>query len=287
MFDNKISVFAAISQSLPRLTKAECRIAGFIRDNPGKVVAMPVAELAKASGTAPSAVIRCCRSLGFEGYAELKMALAVELSDDNKAGYTPYIDPDDPSGKVLEKVFAAGEKTLRDTAASIDRGVFDKVVDTLASARHIYVYGIGTSAPLVNDFAYRLTQIGCFALAVTDPPSMRISTLNIGKEDAAIAISHSGRTVATLDAIKLASAMGAPTICLTSAPESLLTGVCDLPLVISTDEIRYPIESISARIGHICLIDAIVTSISAKDYPKALERSKLSHELIDSAIRTK
>ncbi len=287
MSDKKISVLAAISQTLPQLTKAEQRIATYIRDNPQSVISMPVSELSEASNTAPSAVVRCCRSLGFAGYTELKLALAVELSQNERSGYTPYINPDDLSTQILEKVFTAGIKTLSDTMSSIDSEKFAKAVDLLANARHIYVFGVGTSAPLVNDFAYRLMQIGCYAMSITDVPSMMISTLNIDENDAAIAISHSGRTNPTIEAITLAGSKGAKTVALTSAPGSPLVNACDIPLVISTDEIRYPIEAISARIGHICLIDSIVTSISAKNYPKALERSKLTHEIVDSTIRKK
>lgn len=287
MSEKNISVLAAISQSLPRLTKAESKVALAIRDDPQSIISMPVAKLAEISNAATSAVIRCCHSLGFEGYSELKMALAVELSKNEKSGYTPYIAPDDPSEKILDKVFNAGIKTLSDTAASVDREIFSKTVDILSNARHIYVFGIGTSSPLVNDFAYRLTQIGCFAISVTDVPSMMISTLNIDKNDAAVAISHSGRTTATIDALDLAKKRGAKTIALTSAPSCPLSEAAEFPLIISTDEIRYPIEAISARIAHICLIDSIVTAISAKDYPKALERSKITHEIIDSTIRTK
>ena len=287
MIEKSKSVLSAISQTMPELTKAESKIAAYIRQNAEKVVTMSAAELAAASGTAGSAVIRCCHSLGFDGYSELKMLLAVELSKNHAAGYTPYIDPEDSAGRMLDKVFGAGIKTLTDTMSSIDRQVFAGAVDSLAAAKHIYVYGIGTSAPLVSDCAYRLMQIGCFALGVTDLPSMKISTLNIKKGDAAIAISHSGRTNATIDALELAKKRGAVTVALTSAPKSPLATLSDYPLSISTDEIRYPIEAISARIAHICLIDSIVTAISSKDYENALERSRLSHELIDSTIRRK
>ncbi len=279
------SVLAAISQRRPLLTRVEAQIADFIASDPKAVLSMSAAELAAKAGTVGSAVVRCCRSLGFDGYKELKLTLAVELSKNTASGYIPYIDPEDSSCEMLDKVFAAGVKTLNDTVASIDRKCFSNAVDTLAKAKRIYVYGIGTSSPLVSDLAYRLMQIGCPALGVTDVPSMAISTLNIEPGDAAVAISHSGRTVATVDTIERAKARGAATICLTSAPESQITRVCELPLVISTDEIRYPIEAISARIAHICLIDSLVTAISARDYEKATERSRLSHELIEKTIR--
>lgn len=279
------SVFSAISQHKQLLTRVEAQIAEFIMENPESILSMSVAELSKSAGVAGSAVIRCCHSLGFSGYSDLKLALAVELSKNTASGYTPYINPEDSSCQMLDKVFAAGVKTLTDTAASIDRESFSKAVELLSNADRIYVYGIGTSAPLVSDLAYRLMQIGCIALSVTDVPSMTISTLNIKTGDAVIAISHSGRTLATVDTLKRARKRGAATIALTSAPKSPITKASDISLVISSDEIRYPIEAISARIAHICIIDSLVTAISAKDYQNAAMRSKQSHELIESTIR--
>ena len=183
---------------------------------------------------------------------------------------------------IVEKVFSANVKTLHDTADELNISTVEKIVDVIDSSNVIYVYGIGTSAIIAADFQYRLTQIGYTAICFTDVPSMKVSTLNIKEGDFAFGVSNSGQTVATTDALTLAKEMGAKTACITGFPDSLITKICDLPLVISSEEIQYPIEAISSRIAQISVLDSIIISLSARHFEDAVNRSKRTREFVDS-----
>ena len=283
----KKSCLAAIKAAYDSLTTVEKRVADYIREHSEKVILMPIADFAEQAGVAKSAIIRCSKSLGFEGYSELKIALAVELSKNKPLNNAPCIPPDDTPGDILDKLFAANVKTLHDTADRIDREVFTAVVDLLNEARHIYIYGVGTSTVFVQELQYRLMHLGRHALAVTDVPSMKVSTLNIKKNDVVIGISHSGRTIPTLESLELAKEHGAATVCITSMPGSKIPQIADYPIELWSDEIEYPMEAISARIAHLAIIDAITVAISAKNYEQALERYKAAHDMIDQTIRMK
>ena len=264
------------------LTAKEKQLADFVLDHPEKAVAMSVSELAQAAGVVKSLVIRFCQSLGFSGYTEFRLSLSGELARNVQFNYIPYISPTDNSTDILDKVFSANIKTLHDTALGIDRKVLSEAVELLQSADNIYIYGIGTSAGIVTDFQYRLMQLGYTAFCFTDVAAMKVSTLNIKTGDVAFGISNSGRTVPTIDALNLAKQSGAKTICLTSYPDSEITHICDFPLIISSDEIQYPIEAISARIAHISVLDTISISLSAKDFDGAASRQAKSHDLINT-----
>ena len=110
---------------------------------------------------------------------------------------------------------------------------------------------------------------------------MKVSTLNIKAGDLAFGVSNSGQTTATTDALTLAKEMGADTACITSFPDSLITRICDCPIVISSDEIQYPIEAISSRIAQISVLDSIIISLSARHYENAVERTKKTKEFVD------
>ena len=275
------SCLMTIRNGYDTLTKTEARIADYILKNPGDVITMSVDELAGRADVVKSAVIRCCKSLGYGGYSELKLALAVELSQNKQLNYVPYIYPDDSASDILDKVFTANVKTLHDTSEKIDRIALQKVVDLLFHAKTIYIYGTGTSSAIANDFQYRLMNLGYFAACHTDPAYMKISTMNIAPGDMVIAISHSGRTSFTIEALRLAKEAGAETACVTSFPDSPITKESDHVISIFSDEIQYPVEATSARIAHISVLDAIAIALSAKDYEKAYERSVRSRELIN------
>jgi len=276
------SCLIAIKNNFEKLTKVEKRIAGYILDNKEKIVESSVAETAEGAKTAKSAVIRCCKSLGFDGFTEMRLALAMEISKNRQLNFTPYIAPDDNAGEILDKVFAANVKTLHDTAEKIDRKLLQKVTDLLSQARSVYVYGVGTSAAMVRDFQYRLMLLGVNAFCYTDVPVMKISTLNISKDDVAIGISHSGRTIATVEALRLAREMGAKTVCLTTYPDSEIVHLSDYPLTVYSDEVNYPVEAVSARISQMSVLDSIAIAMSAKNYDETEKRAKKSHELVNS-----
>ncbi|MBQ4557046.1 MAG: MurR/RpiR family transcriptional regulator [Clostridia bacterium] len=275
------SCLTTIKQKYDALTHVEKRIADYIIADSGNVIHMSIAEFAENAGVVKSAIIRCCKTLGFDGYSELKLSLAMELSKNKQLNFVPYIDESDNVQNILEKVFSANVKTLHDTAEEISISVVEKIVDVIDNSNVVYIYGIGTSAVIATDFQYRLTQIGYTAICFTDVPSMKVSTLNIKEGDVAFGVSNSGQTTATIDALILAKEMGAVTACITGYPDSRITKICDYPIVISTDEIQYPIEAISSRIAQISVLDTIIISLSARHYDEAVDRASKTREFVN------
>ena len=273
---------AAIRLEYKNLTPTEKKLADFISENAVAVCKMSTVELCESAGVVKSLIVRFSKSIGFSGYSELKDSLIHELARNEELNFSPYIERSDCATDILNKIFSANIKTLRDTAERVDKAVLRDVVELLEGAGNIYIYGIGTSAGIAGDFQYRLMQLGYTAFCFTDVVSMKVSALNIKKGDAAIGISNSGRTAATVDALRMAKEKGASTACVTSYPKSDIVNASDFPIVIATDEIQYPIEAISGRIAHISILDTIAVSLSAKHYDNAMERAAKTHEIINT-----
>ncbi len=266
------------------LTPAEKRIADCILEQPAETVGLSAAALAARASTASSAVIRLCRTLGFSGFSEFKMQLAVELAQNETLHYMPGIRPGDSSSEVLEKVFSADVKCLRDTAKKLDRTAFEAVVEGICRAGTVYIYGVGSSAGIACDLQYRLISLGYPALVFTDISFMSISTLNVREGDLAIGISHSGRTCATVDTLEKAGAAGAETACITSYSGSPLARISRHVLSVYADETRYPMEAVSSRIAQLAVVDAITAALSARRDEESGRRYEEIHAAVD-AIR--
>ena len=276
------SCYQSIKQKYSSLTGAERKIADYILTNGEKIVLMSIGELAEQVGVAKSAVVRCCKTIGFEGYSQLKIALSSEISKNKQLSYTPYIYPHDDVNSVLDKVFSANVKAIYDTVSQLDRDVVYKALDMIRKARNIYIYGIGTSISVVAELQYRLMQMGYNAFAYSDPPTMKISTMNVTKEDIAIGISYSGRTIDTIDSLRLAAKNEAQIICITSYPDSPITKVSDQAIIVGCDEIHYPVEAMSAKIAQLSLIYAMTVALSSMEYDKTVERAKQSRDMINT-----
>lgn len=276
-----INLLPELSRHYGSLTPVEKKLADFVLQYPSETVKLSAAALGKQAGTATSAVIRFCKSLGFSGFSDFKLRLAVALSGQTPASYMSGAAKGDSSGVVLDKIFAANIKALKDTAARIDRDAFDRIVNALLSARFIHIYGVGTSAPMAGELQHRLMILGLRSQGFTDIAAMRLSTMNLGPGDVAFGISHSGRTAATLEAMELSKAAGAETACLTSYGGSPIATLSDHVLTVFCDETQYPIEAASARIAQTGVIDALIAALSVRRYDEAVQRSARIHDLME------
>lgn len=271
-----------IENKYSNLTAAEKKIADVILKNGAQVIDMNVSELARAAGVASSAVIRFCTTLGFEGFSKMKIALAIELSRNNYEGYSTEVTNADSSADVLRKVFDSGKKALDDTLTMLDRTAFDRAVSTMLYAEKICFFGIGTSSSVAEDAGYRIMQLGYPAFSATDPLYMRINAGNLKKGDVAFAISNSGQSRDTIDALRTAHEKGATTTVITSYKDSPICRYADIVLSVYSDELRYPIEAVSSRIVTISVLDAIKVTLSLQNPEKTAESIRLQREAIKS-----
>lgn len=268
------------STSLSVFDAGREKIAEYISQNNEQVLMMSIDELAKLTGTAKSAVIRCSKSLGFDGYTVLKISLAADVTRKDERDYSNSIDVDETADSIANKIFSANIRTLQDTIHFLNIPVLEKVVNLIAEARMIYIYGVGTSAIFGTDFQHRLFQIGYSAIVVTDVATMKDSTLNIKEGDVAFAFSDSGRTIVTVETMKLAKEKSATTICLTGYTDSPITEVCDYALFTTADEFKYPIESITSRVARVAVIDALIVTLSVMNYSNSLEKMTQTRRLV-------
>lgn len=74
-----MSIRSDILSRMAYLPRSAQRIGRVLVRDPAEVLGMRVAELAYLCDTDEASVIRFCRSVGFDGYGDLRAALEVEL----------------------------------------------------------------------------------------------------------------------------------------------------------------------------------------------------------------
>lgn len=266
-------VIAKIHNVFKSLTETEQKIASYILEFPEKVVNMTAKELADNCDTVPSAVNRMCKSIGVEGFAKLKISLAAAVGKEGCNENNIPFDKEDNPKMIFNKVFNSGINTLKNTYQMIDFSKIEEISKIFASAQRIYIFGVGTSSVIAVDAAYRFSQLNVQTYAYTDILQMNVMASNMEKGDVAFGISHSGRTKAVVDAMRCAKKAGATTISLTSFTKSFLYKESDYSISVYSDEKNYPVEAVSARIAHICVIDALmllIASLNYEDYSKSI-----------------
>jgi DNA-binding MurR/RpiR family transcriptional regulator len=264
------AVLARIKTLHPSFTPSEAAVAALAATHPGDVVRLGIEALAQRAGVSTATVLRFCQTLGFEGFKDFKIALAVE-SGRSPAVLAEEIHPDDTPAQIARKVFQADMQAIAETLELLDERALNRAVEALASARRIEVYGIGSSAPIAVDAYYRLLRIGLPVGVVTDSHMQAVSAALLRKGDAALIISHTGRTRETLSAAQNARSAGATVIALTSFQRSPITSIAHIVLVTASAETAFRVEAMASRIAHLSVVDALYVALATRRLDGALE----------------
>lgn len=265
------------------LTSAERKIATYVIESPHEITGLTVHQLAEKCDVAASAVIRFCKSIELRGFSELKIELAKELGSqkEEKKRTVPNVEHESGTEGVVRKVFSAGMHTLQDTLDMLDFSKVKQMSEVMVRAKHIFLFGIGTSSTVVTDAQYRLSQLGLWATACTDILLMGVTAANLEEGDVVLAISHSGRTKAVVDAVRLAKKKGATVIAITSFTDSILYQESDVAATVFADEVTYPVEAVSARVAHICLVDSLAMLLATHNYDSFADHIKSRNDILE------
>ncbi|MFE2544965.1 MurR/RpiR family transcriptional regulator [Actinacidiphila glaucinigra] len=261
------ALLVRIRSLLPGLARAEQRVARAVLDSPAQTARRSISEAAAAAGTSETTVIRFCRSIGLDGYPALRIAMAAEAA---RAGIRAeshlgddITSTDDLAG-IVGKVAFADARAVEETGAQLDVAVLGDVVDAMAGAGRIDVYGVGASAFVAADFQQKLHRIGRVGFAWSDTQIMLTSAAVLGTGDVAFGLSHTGATADTVEALRVARGHGATTVSLTNFPRSPITEVSDLVLTTAARETTFRSGATASRIAQLTVIDCLFIGIAQR-----------------------
>lgn len=270
---------AHIRAQLPDLPPKARQIAGLFVERAESVIHMSITEVAEECQVSEGSIVAFCQRFGAKGFQELKILLARDLVEPVRLIQEDLHAGDDPAA-VADHVFAAHAASLTDTRRLLLRDALAKAVDIIKSASRVEVYGIGSSAPIAQDLAYRLLQLGIATNAVVDSHIQAVSAGMSGPEVATITISHSGSTVETVLATRLAREAGARTIGITRLGKSPLAAHCEVLLHTMANETRYRPEAMSSRVAQLAIIDTLVSCCALTDTARAVDRLERSARIL-------
>lgn len=273
------SILIQLRQIQGDLPPTARRIATFLIERGADVIRMSITELADQIRVSEGSIVGLSRRVGASGFQELKILLSRDLvepvqriQEDLHEGHT--------TGEVADRIFAAHAKALMETRKLLSAEVLRRAVDIIRTATRVEVYGIGSSGPIANDLAYRLLQIGLVAQGVVESHVQAVSAAMASPDVAVVTISHSGCTVETVLATRLAKEAGARTIGITRLGKSPLLRHCDVVLHTVANETRYRPEAMSSRVAQLAIVDALVSSCALDDAQRSVAKLELSARVI-------
>jgi RpiR family carbohydrate utilization transcriptional regulator len=246
------------------------RIADFMLAHASDVVHMSVTEVAERTRSSEGSVVGLCQQLGARGFQQVKIALARDLVQPVQFIHED-LSRDDATATVLEKIFTSNIQALQDTLRALDAGQMARAVQAIRKAERVEIYGIGSAAPIAEDANYRLMRIGIETKVVVDSHVQAISASLTSPRVTTITISHSGSTIETVTATRLAKKAGATTICITNYGKSPLLAHADIVLHTVAKETRFRTEAMTSRIAQLAIVDALIAAVALATYDRSVD----------------
>lgn len=247
------------------LTKGQSKLAGYLLNNQKRVLELTSAEVGKEVGMSDASVIRFCRAIGYDGFADLKVQLKKELSvHSRKIGkhslYEHYVIQEEKYQnekrdfpEVLRIMGEDLETSLRQN--SLEK--YQKVADGLLAARRKVVVGLRGGAGFAVSFA-RLMQFMCYEVrCISDEGRDTFCTLGeLTDKDAVLILNFSRHHNMDHKIVEVLRAQGVPYYLITDYNSSPLAADAEEVLVAETEQCGFfhSMVGVQAMLEYILLL---------------------------------
>ncbi len=280
------SVLIRIRGAMPNLRPAEQRVAAAVLADPARISMSSITAVARHCQTSETTVLRFCRAVGLAGYPELRIALARAAQEEEGEHSTVPLSGDitatDSLADLVAKITYADSRAVLDTASVLDLNVLRAAIDAVAGAARIDIYGVGASALVGRDLHQKLHRIGLVSFAWAESHLALTSAAILSRSDVAVGISHTGTTLDTIDALRVARDRGARTIAVTNFSLSPITTVADLVLTTAARETTFRSGAMASRIAQLALVDCLFAGVAQRSYDHALAALQSTYAVVRS-----
>ncbi len=267
------------------LSRSQRKVARFLLEGGIGVIHLTITEIAEAVSVNPSTVVRTAQALGFEGFPELQSVLRSQFLNQARFDQRMQIGSqqlledlstaDQEEAHLLSTVLRDEVRSLLDLPQHVPTHVFDRAVDMVDQASHVYIIGLGSSFPLALNFGIVLRYIRPDTTVLTpgiDAIAAQLTPLVAG--DLVFSLCFARYTRDTLTVMEVGKQRGAAVLAVTDSHVSPAAIRSDLALIVP-----YRLRLYSNTVALFALLDAILGALSLRYPEKMRERLESLEEL--------
>ncbi len=254
------SVLQTIRAGMDTFSKGQKRIAAFILDNYDRAAFMTAAKLGETASVSESTVVRFAAQLGYDGYPDMQRALQELIRGRLTSIQRIQVSKAQMSGAdILGSVMQRDMNSIHDVIERLDREEFERVVDKLLHARHIYILGVRSSSFLAGYLNFYLHLIFENVTLVLSNAAGEIyeQLVHIGPGDVLVSISFPRYSKMAIHAVEYACRRGGDVVAVTDSPMSPMYKMASASLLASSDMISF-VDSMAAPLS---LLNALILAV--------------------------
>lgn len=135
---------------MPFCESLKIKIADYVLQSPEIAIHLPITQLAKSLNLIEASVSRFCRSIGYNGFSEFKMALAKDTFSGTVSNIPIQIQETDTISTIVHKTCKSFINVLQETANMLNHEDLLKAINKIIKANRLQIYGIGGSGTIAR-----------------------------------------------------------------------------------------------------------------------------------------
>ena len=239
------------------LTRSGRTVADYLVQHAAEAQYLSISSLARECQVAEATVFRFCRALGFEGYHEMRIALAqanatgVLVNQQEPA-------PDADTATLCEHASALFMTAINGTQNALSPDAVDQAVDLLRAAKQVFCLGQGGSMLLANDICARFSSLSNKFRTAGDSHLQLLSASLMTEEDVVLFVSYSGAIRDMMETLRTAKASGAKIILLTHYEDPPGAALADVVLLCGAQESPLDSGSIPIKVAVLYVAEVLL-----------------------------
>ena len=261
---------------------AESKIADYIIANKEEILYLTVRELAKATYTGSSTVMRVVKKVYDGSFSDFKVDLAYEFhnvrNSDQKIQF--QIQKQETAFSVMDKIARVEKDTIDQTRSLQDYQQIERVTKLINEATIIYVFADGINEQVGHEFKYMMARIGKAVEIAKDDFWVSLNCLNETSRPLAIYINHREHHLSLLEKVRLNHKIGIKAIAITGYTNSTFETCCKeilfIPTGISYSDLAPVIYTTAIRYVLNIIVSCVIATNHSKSMDKLVDYTELS-----------
>ncbi|MHA3067084.1 MurR/RpiR family transcriptional regulator [Lacticaseibacillus saniviri] len=276
-------ILKKMTENRSRLSSAEAKVADYITKAPERVLKMTVQELATAATASPAAVIRLGKRIGVQGFTQLKIELAADLTQQQLAMNPPGdVVKNEKVSSIKDKLRYNAQTSLNETVDQLDNQLLHQSTQLIATAKRMFAFGTGASYLTAENIAQKWGRLGYVVVAFKDLNELLPLLANAQSADLLWVISNTGESPEAVLAAQAAADAGVQVLSLTQSGTNTVSQLSTVALHTSRP-LEYPnrIAATNSLMIQFMVIDIVFYDLVSQHYETSAAK------LVSSSQRVK
>ena len=268
-----------LQQRQGQLTRSGHAVADYLLQHADEAQYLSISSLARECNVAEATVFRFCRALGFDGYHEMRIALA-QANATGTMSSQRELQPGASTETLFEHASARLFTAINGTQNALSAEAVDEAARMLREAKQVFCFGQGGSMLLANDICARFASLST-KFRTSGDSHLQLLTASLRNEaDVVLFVSYSGATRDMMETLRTAKAAGAKIILLTHYEDSPGASLADVVLRCGAQESPLDSGSIPIKVAVLYVGEVLVLRYILDSPEQANTAQELTSEVL-------